>query len=127
MPVVHLDCRCICTWDGFHAQCQIALGFPSFYGHNMDAWIDCMTSLDSPTDGMTCVHCAPPDVLTLALDAVEYLPDDIFAAIMDCSAFVNWRRMQAGAPPVLAIACGRNRPKLQSQSPSEVDVPEPRS
>lgn len=35
-------------WPTFHDVFQRTLGFPDFYGRNMDAWIDCMTSLDAP-------------------------------------------------------------------------------
>jgi RNAse (barnase) inhibitor barstar len=28
----------------FHEAFASALGFPSWYGRNMDAWIDCMSS-----------------------------------------------------------------------------------
>jgi len=40
-------------WPTFHDVFQRVMGFPSFYGRNMNAWIDCMTSLDCPKDGMT--------------------------------------------------------------------------
>jgi hypothetical protein len=109
MPVVRIDCRQIKDSASFHAVFAREMGFPGFYGRNLDAWIDCMTSLDCPADGMTTVHCAPPDVVTLLLDHVDSLPEDIYRDIHDCAAFVNWRRMDMGQPPVLAIACDRSQ------------------
>ena len=61
--VVKLDTARIADWDSFHDVCAQALGFPGFYGRNMNAWIDCMTSLDEPRDGMTRVHAPKGGVL----------------------------------------------------------------
>jgi hypothetical protein len=43
----------ITDWDSFHSVFQATLGFPEFYGRNMDAWIDCMTYVDDPSGGLT--------------------------------------------------------------------------
>ena len=42
----------ITDWETFHDTFAQALGFPGFYGRNMDAWIDCLTSADEKTHGM---------------------------------------------------------------------------
>lgn len=76
----------------------------------MNARIDCMTSLDSPDDGMTTVHCKPPEVVTIFLDHAATLPEKIYRTLHNCAAFVNWRRMEMGEPPVLAIASYRPGP-----------------
>jgi 2-amino-4-hydroxy-6-hydroxymethyldihydropteridine diphosphokinase len=104
MPFVHINCAAIRDWASFHDEFARAMGFPSFYERNMDAWIDCMTSLDEPRDGMTSVHCTPPDVVTLLLDRADLLPKELLAEIHDCAGFVNWRRLDLGLRPVLAIA-----------------------
>jgi RNAse (barnase) inhibitor barstar len=51
MPLVRIDGTRLQSWDAFHSAFASAFGFPDFYGRNMDAWIDCMTSLDSPGTG----------------------------------------------------------------------------
>jgi len=43
----------ITDWPSFHDVFQETLGFPKFYGRNMNAWIDCMTSIDTPEDGLS--------------------------------------------------------------------------
>ena len=53
--VVTLPAEEITDWASFHSVCKRLFGFPDFYGRNMDAWIDCMTSLDNPRDGLTAV------------------------------------------------------------------------
>jgi RNAse (barnase) inhibitor barstar len=104
---VSLDCKNIKDWQSFHEEFARVFGFPAFYGKNMDAWIDCMTSLDDPTDGMSNVHCAPGTVLTLELENVEAFtrrcPEE-YQTLIRCAAFVNWRRLEVGDPSVLALS-----------------------
>jgi len=105
--LISVDCSKIRDWNSFHNEFAAVFGFPDFYGRNMDAWIDCMTSLDNPEDGMTSVHAAKGGVLTLQLENVASFRDqqpDLYAAIIECSAFVNWRRLEVGEPAVLAIS-----------------------
>ena len=51
MPVVRIPTSEIVDWESFHSVFQRVLGFPEFYGRNMNAWIDCLTSADSLDDG----------------------------------------------------------------------------
>ena len=105
--LVSVDCGKICDWDSFHDEFASAFGFPDFYGRNMNAWIDCMTSLDSPEDGMTNVHAVKGHVLTLQLENVAPFRKrhpDLFSALIQCGAFVNWRRIEVGESAVLAIS-----------------------
>jgi|ERR1700721_3110326 hypothetical protein len=105
--VVSVDCTRIRDWPSFHDEFAAAFGFPDFYGRNMDAWIDCLTSLDKPEDGMTRVHAPSGGVLTLQLEnAVSFRTEhpDLYAAIVECAAFVNWRRIETGEPAVLALS-----------------------
>ncbi len=73
----------------------------------MDAWIDCMTSIDVPDDGMTSIHCENDSFMTIELENVSKLRDDraeFLEAIVDCVAFVNWSRIESGDKPVLALS-----------------------
>lgn len=104
--MVHIPTRQIRDWDSFHTVFADVLGFPKFYGRNMNAWIDCLTYADED-DGMRSVTVAPGQVLTLQLDEVEAFAarcPEQYAAIIEGSAFVNWRRIEVGDPPVLALA-----------------------
>jgi Barstar (barnase inhibitor) len=65
---VSLDCKEISDWNSFHEGFARVFGFPDFYGKNMDAWIDCLTSLDAPADVISGVHCETGTVLTLELE-----------------------------------------------------------
>jgi hypothetical protein len=104
---VTVDMSSIESWDSFHTVFKEALGFPDFYGCNMDAWIDCLTSLDTPEDGLTAVHAPVGGVMVLELPGARALKarcPDIYSALIECSAFVNYRRIAIGGDPVLCLS-----------------------
>ena len=106
-PTVDINGEKLGDWASFHQTFASSFGFPEFYGRNMDAWIDCMSSLDSPADGLTSIHAPTGGVVTIRIENVEMLrakAPDIWNALNECSAFVNWRRMEMGEPPVLALS-----------------------
>jgi hypothetical protein len=91
----------------FHDHFAKNFGFPAFYGRNMNAWIDCMSSLDAPEDGLSSVHVAAGEVLVLCVSGAEGLKKrcpEIFDALIECAAFVNWRRIEQGEAAVLALS-----------------------
>lgn len=105
--VVSLDTSRITDWDTLHTVFAETFGFPDFYGRNMDAWIDCMTYLDDPDAGMTRVHAPPGGVVVLQLEDVASFArrcPELYDAIIECAAFVNWRRIEIGQTPVLALS-----------------------
>jgi len=107
MTLVTLDTGRITDWDTFHDVFAEVFGFPGFYGRNMNAWIDCMTSMDDASDDMTKVHTPLGGVVVLQLeniDAFAYRCPQQYAAIVECAAFVNWRRIKMGRPAVLALS-----------------------
>ncbi len=92
-------------WASFHDSFASTFGFPDFYGRNMDAWIDCMTSLDQPDEGMTTVHVGMGEILVLELlnpTNLERRRRDMYDAIISCCAFVNHRRIDVGEAPIIA-------------------------
>ena len=102
-----LDCERISDWRSFHEEFTKAFGFPDFYEKNMNAWIDCMTCVDDSAAGMSTVHCERGSVLTLELLNVERFRKrcpELYEAVIDGVAFVNWRRLETGDPSVLAIS-----------------------
>ena len=105
--VIAIDCAKVRDWSSFHSEFASSFGFPDFYGRNMNAWIDCMTYLDDPESGMTNVHATKGHVLTLQLENVAPFHasyPELYAAIIEASAFVNWRRLEVGDPAILAIS-----------------------
>ncbi len=109
--LVRIDATRIRDWESFHAVFQETMGFPEFYGANMDAWNDCMSYLDDPAAGMTAHHVPPGGVVTLQIDGVDDFASrcpDQYEALVECSAFVNWRRVEQGATAILALSFYKN-------------------
>ena len=106
MPVVRIPTSRITDWDSFHRVFAEVMGFPGFYGRNMDAWIDCMTSVDTASDGLTSITVQPDEILILRIDEpFEFrrrCPEQ-YDALVECTAFVNFRRVEVGELPVLAL------------------------
>jgi hypothetical protein len=98
VPIVQITTAQIVDWPSFHDVFANALGFPEFYGRNMNAWVDCLTYADED-DGMRNVVVPAGEVLTLELDGVasfaKRCPEQ-YAAVVESSAFVNWRRIEQG-------------------------------
>ena len=112
--VVKIPVEKITDWPSFHQVFQETLGFPSSYGKNIDAWIDCMTSVDTPDDGMSTVTVKPGQLLVLRIDdPFEFkarCPEQ-YDALVECAAFVNFRRTEIGEPPVISLLLsGRANP-----------------
>ncbi len=114
MVVVRVPCERIADWSTFHDVFCEVLGFPAFYGHNMNAWVDCVTYADDPGAGMTRVTVGEGEMLTLQLDEVDgfarQCPEQ-YEALVECAAFVNWRRIEVGERPIVSLAFHKqNRP-----------------
>ena len=106
-PRVRIDLGEVADWDSFFDLFVAKLGFPGFFGRNMNAWIDCMTCLDSPDAGMTSVQVARGQVLVLELEGVSAFQrrcPEQYAALIESAAFVNWRRLEKGEPAVLTLS-----------------------
>ena len=105
--VIELDGKKLVGSDGFHDTFANVMGFPDFYGRNMDAWIDCMTSVDEPNAGMTKIHVARDNVLTIKIRNYKYFKKagpKQWLDLLECSAFVNYRCTEPGLNPLIALA-----------------------
>jgi RNAse (barnase) inhibitor barstar len=105
--VVEIDASAIVDRESFHEIFARAFGFPSFYGRNMDAWIDCMTHLDDFAAELSAVHVEPGQVLTLLVQNAHGFKErcpSLYLSLLECAAFVNWRRQEKGGTAVLALS-----------------------
>jgi hypothetical protein len=113
--IVTIAAEKITDWSSFHGVFNQTLGFPGFYGRNMDAWNDCMTYVDDPASGMTSIAIAEGELLALRIDDA---PDfqrrcpEQYRALIECAAFVNHRRMKRGQAPVLVLMLNGWFPKV---------------
>jgi len=112
MKILKIPVDKIKDWPTFHKVFTEILGFPKAYGENMDAWIDCMTSIDKPDDGTTNVHVPKGDFLILDLgnckDFATRCPAQ-YDAILGSTAFVNSRRIENDEEPVLSLSFNRKK------------------
>ncbi len=93
--------------QSFHAELQSALGFPAFYGRNMDALIDCLGYADDPSAAMCSVCVAPGEMLVLCIENAEEFKrrcPGLWLAFLEGAAFVNWRRTERGQSAILSIS-----------------------
>ena len=107
VKLAKIECRNITDWESLHDEFDRVFGFPDFYGRNMNAWIDCMSSLACPEHGMTNIHCEVGKVVTVELSGGRKFKEKypkLFEAINECTAFVNWRLIDCNEQPVLALA-----------------------
>lgn len=109
MPLVRIDGRQLRDWDSFHETFADTFGFPSYYGRNLDAWIDCMTYLEDPSAGMTKIHGTENDPVVLQIDQIDSVPDEIYRPLVECAAFVNYRRIEQGQRAIIALSYFRNK------------------
>lgn len=96
----------IVDWGTFHSVFAESLGFPDYYSRNMNAWIDCLTYADDEDAGMLSPAIPKGELLALRLDnAADFqrrCPEQ-FLALVECCAFVNFRRAEVGEGPVVAL------------------------
>lgn len=106
MARVTLPTADIFDFDSFHTAFARTIGFPDFYGRNMDAWVDCMTCVDDPAAGMTSITVAKGEQLTLEIPGSMALRGralDVFEALLECTAAVNERFVANGDRPIVAL------------------------
>lgn len=95
MAIHRVNGKDICTWQNFHDYFESEFNFPGYYGRNMDAWNDCMSDI------------VEAEIITLHITSVNELKEkglDIYEAIVECSAFVNWRCTEKGGLPLIALS-----------------------
>lgn len=93
MKIYTIDARHILDWDSFHDVFAKQFDFPPYYGRNMNAWNDCMGDL---------VGC-----VAIQINNVRELKNrnrEIYDALVECAAFVNWRCTNEGSDPIIALA-----------------------
>jgi hypothetical protein len=111
MKLVAIDTRRITDWASFHDVFAELFGFPNYYGRNMNAWVDCMTYLNDPEVSDTAVKADPGEIVVLQLDGVDDFRKrcpELYDAIVESSAFVNWRQIEVGEGAVLALSFFRD-------------------
>jgi len=105
MPTAVLNGKGITDEASFHAQCVQVLGFPEFYGNNIDAWVDCLSYLRDD-ENMTKFRLKPNEVLEIVLQDAEAMKTqlpDLLEEITFCVAGINERYEDYGEKPALKL------------------------
>jgi len=98
MAYASLLMKNISSWADFHSASRAAFGFPSFYGNNGDAWIDCLSYLDEDC-GMSAFVLGRDEALEVMLaDYGEFAAKfpEIAIGITQLFAAVNSRYAERG-------------------------------
>ena len=91
-----VDGKLLTDWEQFHDFFERAFEFPGYYGRNMNAWNDCMSD-----------YCYSNGLVSLHIDnatELKALSPEVFNALVECSAFINWRSTDKGGDPLIAIS-----------------------
>ncbi len=105
MASVELNGGSILGWDTFHTECSQVFGFPEFYGHTIDAWVDCLSYLRDE-DGMTKFRLGPNEVLEIIVKdsaAMHARVPDLLEELTFCVAGINERYEDYGEKPALRL------------------------
>ena len=109
MAIVRLNSEAIVDKRSFHQIFSDLMGFPDFYGANMDAWIDCMSDISSPEypgGGMTRLTLTRNEILVIEIPETAAFWKRVPGVVEDliiCTAFVNQRYIQQAGVPVIAL------------------------
>ncbi len=106
MATITLPSNEISDRKTFHAVCRRVFGFPEYYGHNWDAWIDCMSYLDNPEAGMSSVILKPGELLLITVPDAEDLNQrapEVVSSLIECTAIVNRRFLARGGSPLIGL------------------------
>src|SRR6187402_1401441 len=93
-----IDLTAVTGWESFHELFIRSFDFPDYFGGNMDAWIDCMEDF---AIGESCLRLDLKGMMSLK----ARLPE-IYEAINECSAFINYRSAESGGESVIALCYG---------------------
>jgi hypothetical protein len=109
--LLQIDARHITGWGTFHDLFARLFGFPANYPRTMNPWMNALFSLDDPAKSLSALKLPPGDLLVLQLDNVDEFAEKCpqqYAAIVECIAMVNLRRLEAGASPIATLAYFKN-------------------
>jgi RNAse (barnase) inhibitor barstar len=105
MAKVTLDGERIKGWESFHSECELAFGFPEFYGRNMNAWVDCLSYLRDE-DGMSKFRLEPDEILQIEVSKSGLLQQtmpEILEDLTFCVEAINERYEDYGELPALKL------------------------
>lgn len=96
MIKIQTDGKLLADWGLFHDFFENTFCFPGYYGRNMNAWNDCMSD-----------YCYENGLVSLHINnasELKALNSEAFNALVECSAFINWRSTKEGGDPLVVLS-----------------------
>ena len=106
MITLSVDFKEISNAAEFHDKFKQLFGFPDFYGNNFHAFIDCLTSLRIPEEGMTSINIKQNEYILLEVNNINQLPDNLKHDFLLSIQEVNSRNILFGEKAsILLLLC----------------------
>lgn len=103
MLKIHINLSTIKNDHELHGALKKAFNFPEFYGNNIHALIDCLSSLRYPEDEMTGVELGIEEQLILEIKGASQINFDSLAGIVLAIENVNNRELMRGRKPSILV------------------------
>lgn len=105
---LNIDFENINSVNEFHIRMKMLFGFPDFYGKNFNAFIDCLSSLRLPEDGMTSIHIKNDECILLDIFNINSLPDDLLHDFLLSIQEINRRCIIFGEEASILLLPSKN-------------------
>lgn len=100
---ITLNFSSIKTIEELYDELAINLGFPDFFGRNVDAVIDCMFGVRYPEEGMTKVNISEDGYLSLNIKNFSSADIKLKDLIVYIVEFVNYKYHFKGLEPAILL------------------------
>ena len=104
MATITIDASRIVDAESFHCMFAEAMGFPGWYGNNLDAWVDVMSSL-TEAEPMSRFRLDDDELRIHVVGFEDFLARDegLARALLSCTADVNRRYAARGENARIAL------------------------
>lgn len=99
MKKIKLDFNKIVSIEDLHKELKEKMGFPDFYGGNVNALIDCLSSMRYPEDGMCKTTLRNEEVLLIEAARLSQSNVVILNNLLIAIEHVNNRELDKGRGP----------------------------
>ena len=100
---INLDFLAIKNTDELYDSLSKKLGFPDFFGRNINALIDCLSGLRYPEEGMISVNVSNKGCLSLNISNFSQSTELLKNIIIFSVGAVNKRYAEKGLEPALLL------------------------
>ncbi|EOV7496109.1 MULTISPECIES: barstar family protein [Proteus] len=105
---LNIDFKNIKNVDDFHMIMKTLFGFPDFYGKNFNAFIDCLSSIRIPEDGMTSIHIKNDECILLEIFNINSIADDLLYDFLLSIQEINRRCVIFGEEASILLLPSKN-------------------